>query len=182
MLGGKNYVVGEGRKEKEGDARIYAVVRVCRPRKEKRALRARSLLPLRSSSPRPWCRVFFPRRGEIGIRDYVINIHVTRWVPRQCSHYSISVYLPIRRSCVYLYVHRDNAGIRVPLASRTDRERENLGTISASIQCRYTSEGNQSQARHNLSLIASSSSSRSFSLPRSCAHEALNTIKTFNGN
>lgn len=57
---------------------------------------------------------------------------------------------------------RDNAWSRV-FVCRWHRVRS-LGTISASIQHRYTPEGNRSQTRHNLSLIASSPSARSLSL------------------
>lgn len=102
---------------------------------------------------------FFPRRGEIGIRDYVINIHVTRRVPRHRAHtVRLSTYLFGDRACTCMYVETTRG--RVYSLCRWHRaRRENLGTISASIQCRYTPEGNRSQVRHNLSLIASSPSS-----------------------
>lgn len=97
MLAGKNDMLGEGRRKEKRI--LYSRSR--RPRKKSVVcIRARS--PLRSS-PRPWCRVFSPTRREISIRDYIINIHVTRRVLRQCSN-RIPTYLSIRRSSMYLCI------------------------------------------------------------------------------
>jgi len=92
------------------------------PAKRKALCVTRALLAAARSYPRPWRRVFFsPTRRDRYPRlcyKYTCNSPSS---PTPCSHRT-PIYLPIRRSCVYLYVRRDNARSRVfvvPLASRT---------------------------------------------------------------
>lgn len=167
-LSGKTTCSAKGGKKRSGFIQSFACE--ARERKTSCVTRASSPTPLPVVSSRPWCRVFFfDEEREIGIRDYIINIHVTRRVPWRCSHHILLLYLFGDRPCICM--SRQRAGrvyAFVYAVSIVHGERERLGTISVSIQHRYTPEGNRSQARYNLSLIASSpSGSLSFFL----AHE-----------
>jgi len=79
--------------KEEGQRRgLYGRLSVTRERKASCVTRVLSVVvPLRSDPLNLGCRGFFfsvpPTKREIGIHDYIINIHVTRRVPRQCCLY-----------------------------------------------------------------------------------------------
>lgn len=149
---------------------------------KRRALRVRSPVP--STLMRGFFFSFL-RRKEIGIHDYIINIHVTRRVPRQCSPYTS------QRSSAYLCIvyprSRHNARSRCAFVSR-----RTAGTISASTYTDiYSRRQPTARSKRGATFLLSfclppfflSSSLERCSRARARrAHGALNTIKTFNGN
>lgn len=173
------------RREKEREADLYSGSRAPLTKEKRRALRARifDTAPVVSSALMP--SFFSDEERDRYPRLYYKYTCNSASSPTECSH-RISTFLPIRRSSVYLYVETTRAVACIRARCRWHRAQRASVPYLSLYQHRYTPEGNRSQARHNLSLIASSPSARSFSLslslPRSCAHEVLNTIKTFNGN
>jgi len=154
---------------------FYGRLCVARERKASCALR-------HSAAPVPSTLVLgflsFLRRREIGIYDYIINIHVTWRVPRQRSLYTSAT---VRLS---MYPHSRH-NVRSRCAFVLGRSRYHICFYTDILGGSRLCEASEAQpfSYRFVSL-------RSFSLPCSSvarararrAHGALNTIKTFNGN